>query len=233
MAACGLQGASAVCAELCASAPIVICGRPVGTPCSRSRTHDLTRPARQPCDHRSDIHRQGGTLVKSPGAEAFYAEALQELTRLGLPFLLAGTYALTAYTGITRPTKDPRRLLQGRRLPARPLAFPEPRLCGRDRGRALARQGLQGQVLLRRDLRLLERHHAGRGRVVRATRGRSRSSAPRCLSSARPSWSGPNASSSSAIVTTAPTWRTRFSRPTTRSIGIVFSATWRCTGRCC
>jgi hypothetical protein len=44
--------------------------------------------------------------LMSPGAEAFYAEALRELTKLGLPFLLAGTYALSAYTGITRPTKD-------------------------------------------------------------------------------------------------------------------------------
>src|SRR3954452_21092561 len=42
----------------------------------------------------------------SPAAEPFYAEALEELTRTGLPFLLAGTYALSAYTGITRPTKD-------------------------------------------------------------------------------------------------------------------------------
>ena len=42
----------------------------------------------------------------SPGAEPFYAEALQELNKIGLPFLLAGTYALSAYTGITRPTKD-------------------------------------------------------------------------------------------------------------------------------
>ncbi len=39
-------------------------------------------------------------------AEAFYAEALRELSKLGLPFLLAGTYALSAYTGITRATKD-------------------------------------------------------------------------------------------------------------------------------
>ena len=30
----------------------------------------------------------------------------RELNELGLPFLLAGTYAVTAYTGITRPTKD-------------------------------------------------------------------------------------------------------------------------------
>src|SRR3989442_5794494 len=39
-------------------------------------------------------------------AEAFYAEALRELSKLGLPFLLAGTYALSAYTGIKRATKD-------------------------------------------------------------------------------------------------------------------------------
>jgi hypothetical protein len=44
--------------------------------------------------------------LKSPEAEGFYAEALRELTGLGLPFLLAGTYAVSAYTGITRPTKD-------------------------------------------------------------------------------------------------------------------------------
>ena len=42
----------------------------------------------------------------SPEAESFYAEALRELSRLGLPFLLAGTYAVSAYTGITRVTKD-------------------------------------------------------------------------------------------------------------------------------
>lgn len=39
-------------------------------------------------------------------AEGFYAETLRELSRLGLPFLLAGTYAVAAYTGINRPTKD-------------------------------------------------------------------------------------------------------------------------------
>jgi hypothetical protein len=44
--------------------------------------------------------------LKYPESEAFYAEALRELNHLGLPFLLAGTYALSAYTGITRPTKD-------------------------------------------------------------------------------------------------------------------------------
>jgi len=45
-------------------------------------------------------------LAASPEAEAFYAEVLRELNRSGLPFLLAGTYAVSAYTGISRPTKD-------------------------------------------------------------------------------------------------------------------------------
>jgi hypothetical protein len=45
-------------------------------------------------------------IATSPAAEAFYGEVLRELTRSGLPFLLAGTYAVCAYTGISRPTKD-------------------------------------------------------------------------------------------------------------------------------
>jgi Uncharacterised nucleotidyltransferase len=42
----------------------------------------------------------------SPQAEAFYTEALRELKRSGQPVLLAGTFAVCAYTGITRRTKD-------------------------------------------------------------------------------------------------------------------------------
>ncbi|MCJ8519638.1 nucleotidyltransferase family protein [Pseudorhizobium tarimense] len=45
------------------------------------------------------------TLVDAE-AEAFVQEALDELAACGIPFLLAGTYAVSAYTGITRPTKD-------------------------------------------------------------------------------------------------------------------------------
>src|SRR6059058_5391617 len=41
-----------------------------------------------------------------PEAEAFYAESLRLLTQSGIPFLLSGTYAVCAYTGIQRPTKD-------------------------------------------------------------------------------------------------------------------------------
>ncbi|WP_225906488.1 nucleotidyltransferase family protein [Ensifer canadensis] len=39
-------------------------------------------------------------------AEAFVAEAVQELANCSIPFLLAGTFAMSAYTGITRQTKD-------------------------------------------------------------------------------------------------------------------------------
>src|SRR5262249_47781668 len=45
-------------------------------------------------------------VAASPQAEAFYGEVLDELNRSGIPFLLAGTYAVAAYTGISRPTKD-------------------------------------------------------------------------------------------------------------------------------
>ncbi len=44
--------------------------------------------------------------LKNPDAGAFYAEALRELLSIRIPFLLAGTYALSAYTGISRETKD-------------------------------------------------------------------------------------------------------------------------------
>ena len=58
-------------------------------------------PAAQP-----KITVTGQPTAASPEAEAFYAEALRELARAELPVLLAGTYAVCAYTGITRPTKD-------------------------------------------------------------------------------------------------------------------------------
>ena len=41
-----------------------------------------------------------------PEAVDFYVESLKLLAESGLPFLLSGTYALSCYTGITRPTKD-------------------------------------------------------------------------------------------------------------------------------
>jgi hypothetical protein len=45
-------------------------------------------------------------LEPPPDAEAFYAESLKLLVQSAIPFLLSGTYAVCAYTGIARPTKD-------------------------------------------------------------------------------------------------------------------------------
>ncbi|MDO1560020.1 hypothetical protein Q0812_11340 [Brevundimonas sp. 2R-24] len=39
-------------------------------------------------------------------AVAFFGDSLRLLQESGVPFLLSGTYAVSAYTGITRPTKD-------------------------------------------------------------------------------------------------------------------------------
>ena len=41
-----------------------------------------------------------------PRAEEFYTEVVELLAASDIPFLLSGTYALSCYTGITRPTKD-------------------------------------------------------------------------------------------------------------------------------
>jgi hypothetical protein len=54
------------------------------------------------------IHMEAAAEPTAPSAvaEAFYADAVRELSKLDIRFLLAGTYALSAYTGITRATKD-------------------------------------------------------------------------------------------------------------------------------
>ncbi|MBP2308253.1 hypothetical protein GBZ48_29560 [Azospirillum melinis] len=49
--------------------------------------------------------REGSATVTAE-AEAFYTESLKLLIQSDIPFLLGGTYAISAYTGITRPTKD-------------------------------------------------------------------------------------------------------------------------------
>lgn len=47
-----------------------------------------------------------GVFQPPPEAEAFYIEGLKLLAESGIPFLLSGTYAVTTYTGVVRPTKD-------------------------------------------------------------------------------------------------------------------------------
>jgi hypothetical protein len=41
-----------------------------------------------------------------PEAVDFYSESLELLNESGVPFLLSGTFALSCFTGIVRPTKD-------------------------------------------------------------------------------------------------------------------------------
>ena len=41
-----------------------------------------------------------------PEAVGFYSKSLDLLNESGVPFLLSGTYALSCFTGIVRPTKD-------------------------------------------------------------------------------------------------------------------------------
>lgn len=53
-----------------------------------------------------ELQPQAEPILQNPDAEAFYCEAIQQLAETEVPFLLAGTYALSAYTGISRQTKD-------------------------------------------------------------------------------------------------------------------------------
>ena len=51
-------------------------------------------------------HLHAGPVVASQDALAFYADALRIISEAGVPFLVAGTFAVSSYTGIQRPTKD-------------------------------------------------------------------------------------------------------------------------------
>ena len=98
----------------------------------------------------------------------FYQRVLRALTRHDVPCLIGGTYALEAYTGIRRATKD---------LDLFILEDDWSRVDGgprlrRHRHRAdvstLARQGRTGAALRRSALRQRQRHLPCRQRVVRA-----------------------------------------------------------------
>jgi hypothetical protein len=52
------------------------------------------------------MHPKAEPTLPNPEAEEFYSEAIRQLVLSDIPFLLAGTYAVSAYTGITRQTKD-------------------------------------------------------------------------------------------------------------------------------
>ncbi|MCA0046420.1 nucleotidyltransferase family protein [Mesorhizobium sp. B283B1A] len=52
------------------------------------------------------IDPKAAPTLKNAEAEVFYTEAIHELTATDIPFLVAGTYAVSAYTGVMRQTKD-------------------------------------------------------------------------------------------------------------------------------
>lgn len=55
----------------------------------------------------ADMEILDADLLKGPPeSEDFYAECLRLLAESGFPFLVSGTFALSCYTGICRPTKD-------------------------------------------------------------------------------------------------------------------------------
>ncbi|MDZ5699062.1 nucleotidyltransferase [Chelativorans sp. M5D2P16] len=56
--------------------------------------------------HTGALHARAAPVIDSAEAEAFYADAIRALDEAGIPFLVAGTFAVSAYTGISRATKD-------------------------------------------------------------------------------------------------------------------------------
>lgn len=52
------------------------------------------------------IDAKAAPTLKNAEAEVFYTEAIRELSATDIPFLVAGTYAVSAYTGVARQTKD-------------------------------------------------------------------------------------------------------------------------------
>lgn len=54
----------------------------------------------------ASIAARAEPVLDSAEAEEFYADAVRELLETGIPFLVAGTFAVSAYTGISRMTKD-------------------------------------------------------------------------------------------------------------------------------
>ncbi len=80
-----------------------------GSPAAGSRFHlgTMGRVCRSPCPMSVQLETLDSSAFEPPPeAVDFYVESLRLLKESGFPFLLSGTYALSCYTGITRPTKD-------------------------------------------------------------------------------------------------------------------------------
>jgi hypothetical protein len=57
-------------------------------------------------EQKADRKKRGTLLPFPTGAESFYQQVLNDLLEADIPFLLAGGYAVSAYTGLERATKD-------------------------------------------------------------------------------------------------------------------------------
>lgn len=55
---------------------------------------------------RSGSSSAGAGPAAAAPDEAFYAQSLELLCESGLPFLVGGTFAVSAHTGLVRPVKD-------------------------------------------------------------------------------------------------------------------------------
>jgi hypothetical protein len=168
----------------------------------------------------------------SPQAEAFYTEVLRELKRSGQPVLLAGTFAVCAYTGITRPTKD---------LDVFCRAGDFPRILGhfQNLGFAVEVEDERWIAKVRRGEQFFDIifasangtmpvgdawfEHARQVEVLGTQVG--------IVSPTELIWS--RRSFSCATATTAPTSSTSSSSSTRTSSGSGCSPTWSCIGKCC
>src|SRR5918992_186979 len=86
----------------------VNCEEPLRRRAVQSRLTNFEVLVPQPSLYAIDPHgvpdSAGAPAAASASAHAFYAHALEILCASGLPFLVAGTYALNAYTGVRRQT---------------------------------------------------------------------------------------------------------------------------------
>ena len=80
---------------------------PPHSPPSRDRTVERLRSSAVLTHSMSDLQiLDAASFEPPPEATDFYVESLRLLKESEIPFLLSGTYALSCFTGIVRPTKD-------------------------------------------------------------------------------------------------------------------------------
>ena len=62
--------------------------------------------SRLPGGRKRTVRAKATPDLAGEGGDLFVTEALKELNRSDIPYIVAGTYAVSVYTGIRRPTKD-------------------------------------------------------------------------------------------------------------------------------